>query len=220
MLVTVFKKFGISSEVKDTAQGFLGRIQEVTPDLCFIDLNLDFPGAGYTIIDAVRKLMGASLTLIVVSGVSEKEAIIHAIETGANDFILKPLSRDILAAKISRYVTTEALTDVQSPLLPVPDGGAPATVDLEFEIRAIDEFGLTLVGKHLLAKGASFYFDGKTISEVTASTKPLLMTVVSTWIEEDGLTYGASVDFDRTNNDLGMNIRRWLATCKANKGEG
>ena len=117
---------------------------------------------------------------------------------------------------ISRYTTTPQLLDARASLLPVPNGGAPATIDFDLEVQSIDEFGLKLIGSHLVSKGLALRMDGAFINEITGGFKDILVTVTSTWAEESGLC-GAIAEFDRTNDDLMTAIRRWLAEKSALK---
>ncbi|MBI3557650.1 MAG: response regulator [Deltaproteobacteria bacterium] len=156
ILSAVLKKLGITSIVTTNAKEFLARLKEVKPTICLVDLNIDELGVGYTLIKAVRKVLGTSMPIIVLSGQSDRQAIAHALEVGANDFIAKPLDRAILASKLTRYMMTEELLSSQSAFFPVPEGGSDANIELEFELREVDEFGIRLSSRHLLNKGSVF----------------------------------------------------------------
>ncbi|MGE0614943.1 MAG: response regulator [Bacteriovoracia bacterium] len=216
ILAAVLKKFGIDSQAVTTAKAFVEKLQELRPTLCFVDLNLDTFGVGFKIIEAVRKAMGAGPILIVVSGVSDQKATAHAMEIGANDFIVKPLDRDVLASKISRYVKTEELLAAQPTLFPVPDGGSPATVHFEMAVQEVEEFGLRLACNHLLTKGLALHLDGALIQEITGRARPALLTITSTWIESsESLRYGATAEFDASDDELMTAVRRWLNAAEA-----
>lgn len=212
----VLKKFGIECDAVSTSHEFIQKIKTSKPDFCLIDLNIESLGVGFNIVEAIRKVLGSKPNLIVISSNADKSAVAHALELGANDFIIKPLDRDVLVSIISRYATTAQLLDARAPLLPVPDGGAPATIDLDLEVQSVDEFGMKLVGTHLVSKGLALRLEGAFISEITGGFKDILVTVTSTWAGESGL-YGAIAEFDRTNDDLMTGIRRWLADSDKRK---
>ena len=210
LIAAVLKKFGIANEVVSGSKDFLLKIKTSEPDFCLIDLNIENLGVGFTIIEAIRKVRGPKLVLIVISGNSDKNAIAHALEVGANDYITKPIDRQVLISKISYYVQTPQLLDATSPLLPVPDGGVPATFQLDLDIQSVDEFGLKIISKHLLSKGLALRLEGSFISTLTGSDA-VRLNVTSTWAEQNGY-FGASAEFDSTNERLMATVRKWLST--------
>lgn len=211
LMSAVLQKFGIPIETVSSSRQFIQRLKVLRPDICFIDLNIESPGIGYTIIRAVRKVLGSRAVLIAVSGVSHPGAIARAIDVGADDFIIKPVDRQVLAAKISRYVVTDQLLSSHSPLFPVPAGGAPAVLRLDFFLKKVGVNGISLLGKSVLSKGLSLHLGGPILQEITARPEPQLYTVTSTWVEPGSDLYGAEAAFDRGDRDLMMAVRRWLA---------
>lgn len=211
VMSVVLRKLGVHAVVAHTAKEFLQKLKEMRPAICLVDLNIDQLGVGYTLIKAVRKVLGDQLPIIVLSAATDRQAIAHAVEVGANDFISKPLDRAILASKLTRYLMTEQLLAAQTGWFPVPQGGAPTTFTLDFQITEVDEFGIRLVSPHLLNKGSVFYIDGAVLHGVTGSAEPYLFTIASTWIEPDGVSYGAFAEFDYTNENVMAAVRRWLS---------
>ena len=207
----VLKKLGVAALTTSSAKEFLAKLKEVQPDLCLVDLNIDDLGIGFTIIKAIRKVLGNQLPIMVLSGQSDSKAITHALEVGANDFITKPLDRDILATKLTRYVKTDELLGTQGQLFPVPEGGAAATIELELDIAEVDEFGVKLIGKHLLNKGSVYHLDSALLHRITGLAQPHLLTITSTSLSDEGDAYIAFAEFDIQDKDLMANVRRWLA---------
>ncbi len=211
ILSAVLKKLGITSIVTTSAKEFLARLKEVKPNICLVDLNIDELGVGYTLIKAVRKVLGNSMPIIVLSGQSDRQAIAHALEVGANDFIAKPLDRAILASKLTRYLMTEELLVSQSSFFPVPEGGSDASLVLDFVLREVDEFGIRISSRHLLNKGSVFYIDSVLLHEITGTGEAHLFTITSTFLEPDGESYAAFAEFDHTNENVLAGVRRWLS---------
>lgn len=210
VLSMVLKKFGITSEITRDSKTFLQRMNEIRPDLCLIDLNIDAPGVGFTVIKAVRKVMGQKPVLIVVSGSKDSASIAHAMESGANDYITKPIDREVLASKLSGYTHTDELQDENLKLIPIPHGGSPATLSVELEVLEVDEIGLKLTGPHLLPKGMVFPFSGPIVEEITGRREPILLTVINNWSDPDSKIYGALAEFDPMNDTLTADVRKWL----------
>jgi DNA-binding response OmpR family regulator len=214
ILQIVLTRLGIEIFLVKTAKEFIAKVKTLKPDFCLVDLNVESLGIGFSVIQAVRNVLGSEPVLIVASGESDRKAITHALELGANDFIVKPIDRDILISKISRYVQTEKILDARSPLLPVPNEGISASLIVDMKVQSVDELGITLHGKHLIAKGTAFYIGGGVLDEITGRDRPSLMTVVSTWANQDG-TYGSYVEFDKTDGEVMTSARRWIAQRKS-----
>lgn len=210
MMVLVLKKIGVHCLTTTNSKDFLIKLREQKPDLCLIDLNIEDFGVGFTLIQAVRRVLGPQLPLFVVSGESDKKAIAHAVEVGANDYITKPLDRDIITSKLSRYLRTEQLQEAKGPLFPVPEGGVPALIELDFNLNEIDEFGMRLSSKHLLNKGSVYYISSPLLSEITGTKQPLLYTIASTEASTESQEFNAYAEFDATNQSILVAVRRWL----------
>jgi CheY-like chemotaxis protein len=214
ILQVVLSRLGVEVILVKTAKEFVARIKSVKPDFCLVDLNVESLGVGFSVIQAVRKVLGSEPVLIVISGESDRGAITHALEIGANDFIVKPIDRDILISKISRYVQTDKILDAKSPLLPVPNEGIAATLCVDMKIQSVDEIGITLLSSHLIAKGSAFHIGGGVFDEITGRDQTKLMTVVSTYANADG-SYGSYAEFDKTDTQVLTAVRRWIAQRKA-----
>jgi CheY-like chemotaxis protein len=174
-----------------------------------IDVNLERARAGFLLVQAVRQVLGPSLPLIVVSSLKDRGSIAHALELGANDYVAKPIDADALAKKLSQYVISKDLEE-RLPRYKAPPGEGPEVlIDLDFELAAVDELGVTLLGPHLLAKGNVVRLKGPEVQAITGQ-KSLLVTVDSTWVDGDNV-YGAYLEFDSDNEQLLRDVRGWLA---------
>jgi hypothetical protein len=127
---------------------------------------------------------------------------------------VKPIDRDILISKISRYVKTDKILDARSPLIPVPNEGIAATLSVDMKVQSVDEIGINFQGSHLMAKGTAFHIGGGVLDEISGRDRPNLMTVVSTWVNPEG-NYGSYAEFDKTDTELLTSVRRWIAQRKS-----
>ncbi len=210
LIAAVLRKLGITSEIVTTGREFIQRLKETKPSFCLVDLNIEKLGVGFTVIEAVRKVLGSGPTLIVVSGNSDTTAIAHALELGANDYLVKPIDREMLASKVVQYVSTPQLLDARSSLVPLPGDGLQAVFELELAIRQIDEFGVKLKSPHFLLKGSIVQLSSPVFLDIFGNDEPVALTVMATSAQADGLC-GIEAEFDRNNEKVLVAVRKWLA---------
>jgi len=148
--------------------------------------------------------------MFILSGTSNDQAVAHAIEIGANDYVSKPIDRKLFAAKLSKYVKTEELMGITPDFIPVPDGGSEATVHLDFDLLEVDEFGMKIRSSHLFSKGLTVRFDSKLLHDISGKAAPLLTTIVNTWLDDATGFYHAYSEFDYTDKQLMSAVRTWL----------
>jgi diguanylate cyclase (GGDEF)-like protein len=96
-------------DVREAADGeeALQRLDEFVPDLVLLDV--DMPGMdGFEVCRHIRKRWDMTdMPLIMVTGMDDLESINEAYESGANDFISKPINWPILGHR-ARYVLRSA----------------------------------------------------------------------------------------------------------------
>ena len=82
------------------ANAALAVLDEVTPDLMILDVMM--PGMnGIELCSAVRQREATAKTpVIILSARGDADSIIHGIEAGANDYLLKPILHHDLVSKI------------------------------------------------------------------------------------------------------------------------
>jgi two-component system alkaline phosphatase synthesis response regulator PhoP len=79
-------------------QGGLGRLRFERPDVCVLDLMLPRLD-GWQVIETARR-EGIGTPIVVVSARGSEEERIHALELGADDYLVKPFSMKELAARV------------------------------------------------------------------------------------------------------------------------
>jgi CheY-like chemotaxis protein len=94
--------------------GVLKVLHRQTPDLFLLDIDIPatfIPGRevminnGYDIAQELRNMTEFAKTpIIFLTSNKTKESIITAVKSGGNDYLVKPVSRDILLAKISHFI--------------------------------------------------------------------------------------------------------------------
>lgn len=93
---TQFKFAGVTS-----ATAALKYIREHTPDLFILDIEMPEMD-GYELADRIRKA-GHKAPIIFLTGNSTKDYVLKAIRAGAADFIVKPVNREQVLAKIIKF---------------------------------------------------------------------------------------------------------------------
>ena len=81
----------------------LQRIAETHPQLALIDWNMPKMD-GITLVRTIRQ-QNKSMLLVMCTTEAEKSRIIEAIKAGVNNYVVKPFTSDILAAKLQATIS-------------------------------------------------------------------------------------------------------------------
>ena len=214
----VLTKLGLFVTSFTDTQKFLEALQSSPPALCLIDLNIGEDGAGFKLIQSIRSdKKFEALPVFIISGVTDQKSVAHGLELGANDYIFKPLDRQILVSKLTNYMDTDELTEAEWASKAVIDSELSVILDLAMEVLEIDESGIRIRSPHLVMKGTSISISAPLLTEITKSDRPKLMSVSSTWIERDTGVYGAYLEFDPMDAAFVLAVRTWIAAkrCSA-----
>lgn len=60
--------------------------------------------SGYKVLKRVRELLGSSTPVIMLSCVDDDQSVVDALEAGADDFLVKPLSQSVLRARLDAFL--------------------------------------------------------------------------------------------------------------------
>ena len=89
------------SQAGDGAEALAVLESGVRPDVCLVDWNMPVMD-GLTFIKTVRRrddLRG--IPLMMVTTETEQEQVVRALEAGANEYLMKPFTKEVLIAKLS-----------------------------------------------------------------------------------------------------------------------
>lgn len=208
LMTAVFKKRKVEFEAFATPDQFIKRLRERMPTICLIDLNFGGVSAGFQVVQAVRKVLGPKLPLIVTSSTSDLHSVSHAMELGASDFVIKPVDLDILFTKLEYY--SEALRQESSGFMffPVPETRAAGKINLGLSVKEIDELGLTLRSPHLFLKGTFLKVHGPLANEIMGDGSFFPVTITSSWVEDGH--YLAYAEIDASAEKSLQALRLWL----------
>jgi DNA-binding response OmpR family regulator len=100
LLVRRLRKAGHSVREAEGGAETLLIVEDAPPDLILLDHNM--PGlSGVETVRALRARFDRSaLPVIMVTAQNDEEVVVEALEAGANDFVSKPISYQVLAARI------------------------------------------------------------------------------------------------------------------------
>lgn len=98
-------------DLAENGQEALDKIYENDYDLVLLDLMMPVLD-GLEVLRTVREHVDlATLPIIIVSALNESNEVVHGIEMGANDYIIKPIEPAIVLARVKTQVTLKRLMD-------------------------------------------------------------------------------------------------------------
>ena len=96
------KKDGVETVIRGDGESGLSAVAEFSPDLVVLDINL--PGMdGYEVLQRIRRNL--ELPVILVTARQEDEDAILGFGMGADDYVFKPFSPKVLAARIRTHLS-------------------------------------------------------------------------------------------------------------------
>lgn len=95
----LLEREGFQVDSSLSSVGILHKIEEFKPDLVLVDFML--PGGGLELINLLRAHpVWKSLSIIVITGADEEIYKVEALDSGADDYVVKPFSGKELSARI------------------------------------------------------------------------------------------------------------------------
>ncbi len=99
--------------VAEAGDGLVGlrKFEEFHPDIVLLDVMM--PGLnGFEVCEQLRRLPGGERTaIILVTALNDEQAIEHAFEAGADDYISKPLRWSVLRRRVRRLLLTKRIEE-------------------------------------------------------------------------------------------------------------
>ena len=89
------------AEATNSSEG-IAQAREQLPDLILCDVNMDKPGAGYTMLAKLREdTTTAAIPFILMTGLADAAGMRHGMDLGADDYLPKPFKVDELYATVN-----------------------------------------------------------------------------------------------------------------------
>ena len=113
----LLEQLGYQLETAETGEEGLFLIQSKSFDLILLDLNL--PGMnGFDILKCLKDdLELRHIPVLILSGADQTETVIRCIESGAEDFLPKPINPVLLRARIDASLEKKRLRDLEKTYL-------------------------------------------------------------------------------------------------------
>lgn len=190
-----------------TADSFIKKIKEKVPDLCFIDLNLGVNlGAGFQLIQAIRRKISENIILIVLSSRDASEDTAMALEYGCDDYIIKPIKASVIESKLRQHLNQAEEPSVL--MTTVPEELRRCSFNLESYISHISEEGFTLLSPHFIPKQTVIEFNSGVLFEIMQ--KSFSLRVEKNWVHVESGLYASFFEFPEEERDFKNSFRKWL----------
>lgn len=111
---------GYQTFVINTGEGAFELAKQVKPDIAILDIML--PGVtGYQICRRLRKDPALyRMAILILTALGEEPEILHGLEQGADDYLVKPFKLDRLADKLSSLVALLQAIDKRNAITALP----------------------------------------------------------------------------------------------------
>lgn len=208
VLKMVLARYDIDVKTHTNAQDFTESVKSKMPDVCILDLNLEKDGEGFQLLKAMRNVLGKKLPILVMSKRGSREDVFKVMETGANDFIPKPLDDKYLILKLKEYLPeNQALEELDHSYSKVFETDREASIEMGLEVVkvGVDEFEVQ--GSVFLTKEMNIKVEGAVLKNIF-NEESLGFKVIDSWQISDSL-YGAKLERELTIEQL-FSLRRWL----------
>jgi len=200
LLRLYLEKEGVEVTVTDTAEAALPAIEEAEFDLLLLDVNL--PGRdGFELLADLRRRH--DLPVLVLTARDAEEDSIFAFGVGADDYVTKPFSPKVLAARVRAHLRRRRAS------------AEPASADLRFGSLAIDPnaYLATLGGRRLNLARREF----ELLAMLAASPRQVFTAEQiydRVWGNRFGDLSTVTVHVQRVRKKLGPAGDRWVQTVR------
>lgn len=191
---------GVEVTVTDTAEAALPAIEQADFDLMLLDVNL--PGRdGFELLADLRRRH--DLPVLVLTARDAEEDSIFAFGVGADDYVTKPFSPKVLAARVRAHLRRRRMS------------AEPALADLRFGPLAIDPnaYLATLDGRRLNLARREF----ELLAMLAASPRQVFTAEQiydRVWGNRFGDLSTVTVHVQRVRKKLGPEGDRWVQTVR------
>lgn len=210
LLEKFLSKMGIRMVAANRVEDFVEILKKELPTVCLVDLNINGLVAGFSIVKAMRKKYGIQLPLMMISGTNDQKAISQAIESGADDYIVKPIDLQVLSGKLGRFINIHKTKNLEDSYADAPLGGIEASIAFDSNVQALDEFGIKVLSSHFVTKGAPALLSGAFLQSIFPRKEHVLASVTGSQLLPDN-SYSIMLEFAELSQEEQASLRKFLA---------
>lgn len=201
-------RFGVPLLASHTPEEAAAVIRSAPPALCLVDLNLERNIDGYTVLKGLRKKFGTGLPLLVISGDKRPESVGRALESGADDYLFKPVDPLELKRKLNKYLFVAREPEDPLPYHKTPPGGLRAAIEFEICVNGANELGLLASSKHYVSPGTPVFLSSPFWEKILAQKE--FLATVSECKATSHYSYQLTFVIENLTSDQQTMWRRWL----------
>ena len=117
------------------------------------------------------------IPIFLLSNFSDQDKIIAALESGADDYFIKPLDENLISSRIFKVLKHQIEGDM--PLFRVPDYLRLVNFEYAFEIARIDEKGIYFYSKDFFTRGQTLKLKGEDLCPFIEGKESILLQLSS-----------------------------------------
>ncbi|MDA8792063.1 response regulator [Bacteriovoracaceae bacterium] len=155
----------IEIHTAENQQQFFDMFELVSPDLCLVDLNLNFQGEGKEVISKIKHESEYLVPIIALSRVDDDRVIDQLFQLGIDDFVSKPLDEYILKNKIA-MATGLSIGQDSVHSSDVPRELQSIEIDVYMQLMEINRHGLILESDSFISTGSKIQITHKLFSDL------------------------------------------------------
>ncbi|WP_295900986.1 response regulator transcription factor [uncultured Bdellovibrio sp.] len=183
-----------------------------TYDLVITDAIMPGGSDGYSLTRTIRRQpLLAKIPVILLTGKRERSDVEKGIDSGANDYIVKPIDPELLIAKIRNILTSKPTDSVQFASAVVQFKGE---WEIKTEVTSISELGLTVISAIPLPVGKILRLNSPIFEDIGIPKIPLR---IDSCEEISGIetTYRIQTHFVGVTEKELSPIRLWIRSKKS-----
>lgn len=176
-----------------------------TPDVRLVLLDWMMPQmSGLDVLTQLRENY-CDLPVLMLSARTEQQDILRAVEFGANDYLLKPVSKDTLEAKV-RSILNDARQSLRLRAGRRKNVSMPAFGSLQ--IAGLTAHGLWLLGNFPVADGSPFILSSDALTRLLDLRADTRYACRVTHCHRDGRKYAMLAEFLNPSADLTARLEK------------
>ncbi|MDZ4676687.1 MAG: response regulator [Oligoflexia bacterium] len=205
----ILESSGYSVVTSTDPRDGLDKLEREVFDMVITDANMPGGVSGYELIKTIRgKPKFAHIPIAMLTGRRDKKDIQLGLDSGADDYIIKPIDPMILLGKIQALLKKKS---VQVPTTSFPEGPVrrKAQWDVDTQITYISERGLTLRSPLFAPMDTKVKVNSEFFQQIGIEPPILRVTGYTRDPSNAGL-YFISANFIGLNDTELQKIRHWL----------